>query len=71
MSNCDMLTILFYIFIGLLQLAPSNKVEFYKDKLEEATTQITSMGKDLSDYHVSQKLTLERNMLTSSPIRKK
>ncbi len=66
-----MLTILFYIFIGLLQLAPSNIVEFYKDKLEEAETPITIMGKDLVEYRVSQKLTLERNMLTSSPIRNK
>ncbi len=58
MCNCDMLTILFYIFLGLLQLASSNKVEFYKDRLEETTIQITSMGKDLAEYHVSQKLTL-------------
>ena len=71
MSNCDMLTVMFCIFVGLLQLAPSDKVEFYKDKLEEAETQITSMGKDLAEYHVSKKLTLERNMLTSSLIREK
>ncbi len=48
-----------------------NNIVLYIYKLEEAETQITSLGKDLAEYRVSQKLTLERNMLTSSPIRNK
>ena len=46
----------------------------YKDELEEATTQITSLKKKLKQHQESQHLRsvmLDRNTLTSSSIQKK
>jgi hypothetical protein len=60
--------------LGLLQLAPSDKVEMYKDELEEATTQIISLKKQLAEHRESQYLRsvmMDRNTLTPSPIHKK
>ena len=60
--------------LGLLQLASSDRVETYKDKLEEATTQFTSWKKKLVEHREAQHLRsvlMDRHALTSSPIHKK
>jgi hypothetical protein len=60
--------------LGLLQLTSSDKVEMYKDELEEATTQITGLKEKLVEHQEAQhrrSVMLDRNTLTSSPIQKK
>ena len=60
--------------LGLLHLATLDKVEIYKDELEEATTQIISLKKQLAEHREAQNLRsvmMDRNTLTSSPIHKK
>jgi len=75
-SNCDMFTEMHKCLklLGLLQLTSSDKVDMYKDELEEATEQITGLKEKLAEQKEAQhrrSVMLDRNTLTSSPIHKK